>query len=293
MNAPAKTIQREQFRQAKHLHGSLWNMFLAFAGIKLSRLPIPTRRLRTAIYRNIFGKKYPPGIKEEEAEQPLWAYRSLNAFFTRGLKPEYRPIPPAGPQFLSPCDGTVQEIGQMQRDTLLSLKGTRYTLPSLLPQVATQPYENGHYAVIFLSPIDCHRIFSPQDGQLEAVMHVPGARLPVHPPCQRPEFPVYALNERMIFRLRTALGPCLVVMIAGWGVGNISLPAAPEFRPRGKELSSKTWPTPIACQRGEWLATFELGSTAVLITPPGNDVVSLVTSNQKVLYGQPVFGYTS
>jgi hypothetical protein len=39
------------------------------------------------------------------------------------------------------------------------------------------------------------------------------------------------------------------------------------------------------------VATFELGSTAVLITPPGRAAVSLVTQNQKVNYDQPVFGY--
>ena len=44
-----------------------------------------------ALYRGIFAKKYPPGINEEEADQPLGHYRSLNAVFTRGLKPEFRP----------------------------------------------------------------------------------------------------------------------------------------------------------------------------------------------------------
>jgi phosphatidylserine decarboxylase len=291
MNPTAKAIKREQFRQAKQIHGGLMKFLVAVLGVKLARLPIPSKRLRTAVYRSIFGKKYPPGINEEEAEQPLWGYPSLNALFTRGIKPEFRPIPSAAPQFLCPCDGTIQDIGRLQRATLFSLKGIQYTLNSLLPTVDTQPFENGNYAIIFLSPIDCHRIFSPQDSRLEEAIHIPGYRLPVHPPCQRAEYPVYALNERMILRLTTPLGPCIVVMIAGWGVGNISLPAAPDFHPRRTQLTNKTWPTPISCQRGDWIATFELGSTAVLITPPGSDVVSLVTQNQKVKYGQPVFGY--
>ena len=291
MDPSAKTIKREQFRQAKQIHGSLWKLLVALMGVKLARLPIPGKRLRTALYRSVFAKKYPPGINEDEAEQPLSAYPSLNALFTRGIKPEFRPIPPAATTFLSPCDGTVQDIGKLERDTLFSLKGTRYTLNSLLPNVATRPFEDGHYAIIFLSPIDCHRIFSPQDAELEEAIHVPGYRLPVHAPCQRAEYPVYALNERMILRLSTPLGPCLVVMIAGWGVGNISLPAAPDFQPRRNELSNKKWPTPIVCRRGEWLATFELGSTAMLITPPTNDMVTLVSQNQKVKYGQPIFGY--
>jgi phosphatidylserine decarboxylase len=291
MKRTTKMIRREQFQQAKHLHGGLWKMFVALLGVKMARVPIPSKRLRIAIYRGLFNKKYPPGINEEEADRPLWAYRSLNALFTRGIKPEFRPIPAGTPQFLAPCDGTVQEIGRLQRDTLFSLKNIRYNLESLLPRVDTQPFENGHYAVIFLSPIDCHRVFSPQDGRLDEAIHIPGHRLPVHPPCQRPEYPVYALNERMILRLATPLGPCLVVMIAGWGVGNISLPSAPRFRPRRKELSTTSWTSPIACQRGQWIATFELGSTAVLIAPPGTDVTALVSPNQRVKYGEPIFGY--
>lgn len=291
MLPPAKTIKREQFRQAKFIHGGLWKFLVAVLGVKLARLPIPTKKLRTSLYRAIFSKKYPPGINEDEAEQPLWAYPSLNALFTRGVKPEFRPIPAVTPQFLSPCDGTVQDLGRIDHGKLLTLKNIEYSLSSLLPSVDTQPFENGHYAIVFLSPIDCHRVFSPQDGRLEEAIHIPGCRLPVHPPCQRADFPVYALNERMILRLSTALGPCLVVMVAGWGVGNISLPSAPDFRPRRNEMSSKVWSAPIAVQRGEWIATFEMGSTAVLITPPGMDVSSLVTQKEKVKYGQPVFSY--
>jgi len=291
MIPPVKMIKREQFRQAKYIHGGLWKFLIAVLGVKLARLRIPTTRLRTSLYRSVFGKKYPPGIDENEAEQPLSAYPSLNALFTRGIKPEFRPITTGTPQFLAPCDGTVQDHGRLNRDKLLTLKGIEYTLDSLLPNVDTRPFENGHYAIIFLSPIDCHRVFSPQDGRLEEAIHVPGYRLPVHPPCQRAEYPVYSLNERMILRLSTPLGPCLVVLVAGWGVGNISLPAAADFHPRRNELSRKVWDSPVNVRRGEWIATFELGSTAVLITPPGMDVISLVTTNEKVKYGQPVLTY--
>lgn len=289
MNLNAKAIRREQFQQARHLHGGLWPMMIASLGIRLARLPIPSARLRTALFRRVFGKKYPPGINEQEADRPLGAYRSLNALFTRGIRPEFRPIPATTSQFLCPCDGTIQDLGRLESNTLLTLKGISYTLNSLLPRVETSVFENGHYAIIFLSPIDCHRVFSPQDGSLEEAIHVPGYRLPVHPPCHRPEFPTYTLNERMILRFTTSLGPCLVVMIAGWGVGNITLPTAPNFRPHRGEITGSAWPASLPCERGKWIATFELGSTAVLITPPSPSLVPLVAQNEKVKYGQPLF----
>src|SRR5262249_26104048 len=156
-----------------------------------------TKRLRLSLYRTVFGRKYPPGLDENEADKPLWAYPSLNAVFTRGVQPAFRPIPTRTPQFLCPCDGTVQDDGRVEQGKILTVKGIEYALGSLLPQTDTRPFEGGHYAIIFLSPLDCHRVFSPQDGHLEEALHVPGYRLLVHPPYQRPEYPVYALNERM------------------------------------------------------------------------------------------------
>jgi phosphatidylserine decarboxylase len=291
MDNRAAAIKREQFRQAKRIHGGLWKLFIAILGVKLSRLRIPTKRLRLALYRSIFGKKYPPGLDENEAERPLWDYPSLNALFTRGIKPEYRPIPAGTPEFLCPCDGTVQEIGRLDGNRLLTLKGIEYNLGSLVPHTDTRPFENGHFAIVFLSPIDCHRVFSPQDGHLEEAVHVPGYRLLVHPPFQRAEYPVYTLNERMIMRFSTSLGPCLVVMVAGWGVGNITLPLAPSFRPKSTVMATKAWSPPAAIKRGDWVATFELGSTAVLIVPSAAKVTALVSTNDKVKYGQPVLGY--
>jgi phosphatidylserine decarboxylase len=291
MDKRAVTIKLEQFRQARRIHGGLLKLFVALLGIKLARLPIPTRRLRLKLYRTIFDKKYPPGLNEDEAEKPLWAYPTLNAVFTRGSKPQCRPIPVGTPQFLCPCDGTVQDVGRIEHGQLLTLKGIAYTLGSLLPGTDPRPFAGGHFAVIFLSPVDCHRVFSPQDGHLDEVVHVPGYRLLVHPPYQRAEYPVYTLNERMILRFSTPLGPCLVVMVAGWGVGNITLPVAPGFRPRPRAAASKTWSPPPPVNRGDWIATFELGSTVVLITPPGADVTPLVSPNDKVKYGQPAFTY--
>jgi phosphatidylserine decarboxylase len=291
MHRPNPAIRREQTRMARRIHGGLVAFCIAVLGIKLSRLKIPSKRIRLALYRGVFRKKYPPGLNEAEAELPLVDYPTLNAVFTRGLKPQCRPIPAGTPQFLGPCDGTVQDVGRVERGRILSVKGIEYPLAALLAGSDPLAFEGGHYVTIFLSPIDCHRVFSPQDGRLEEVRHVPGYRLLVHPPCQRPEYPVYTLNERMVFRFATNWGPCALVMVAGWGVGNITLPFAPQFRPRSRRMVSQRWSTPRAVQRGDWIGTFELGSTVVLLTPPGAGAKALVSPNQKIQYGQPVITY--
>jgi phosphatidylserine decarboxylase len=292
MNKRPWTIKLEQFRQARRIHGGLLKLLIALVGIKLARVPLPSKQLRLLVYRKTFSKKYPPGLDETEADQPLWAYPSLNAMFTRGIKPEFRLIPSTARQFLSPCDGTIQDVGRIENGKLLTLKGIEYTLASLLGYIDPRFFEGGQFVVIFLSPIDCHRVFSPHDGWLEEVIHVPGFRLLVHPPYQRAEYPVYTLNERMILRFSTARGPCAVVMVAGWGVGTITLPLAPEFRPRSRALARKSWTPPLAVRRGQWIATFELGSTVVLLTPPTSGV-PLVCPEEKVQYGQPLVSHGS
>src|SRR5262249_31828855 len=284
-------IKLEQFRQARRISGGLLGLSVATLGIRLARLPIPSRRLRLWLYRGIFARRYPPGLDEDEADRPLWAYPSLNALFTRGVKPACRPIPAGTPQFLSPCDGTVQDVGRIEGGKILTLKGTEYTLAAWLPRPDPRRLAGGRFVVIFLSPIDCHRVFSPQDGHLEEAIHVPGYRLLVHPPYQRAEYPVYTLNERMLLRFSTPLGPCVIVMVAGWGVGNITLPLNPGFRPRSRAAATRACSSPAPVRRGGWVATFELGSTVVLLTPPAAKVTSLVSPNEEVKYGQPVLTY--
>ena len=133
LRKPGLRVKLEQFRQARRIHGGLLKLSVAVLGVRLARVPVPTRRLRESFYRFTFNKKYPPGLDESEAEKPLGEYRSLNALFTRGLKPACRPITAGTPQFLSPCDGTVQEIGRVEAGKILTLKGIEYKLSSLLP----------------------------------------------------------------------------------------------------------------------------------------------------------------
>jgi phosphatidylserine decarboxylase len=277
----------EQFRQARSIHGGLVNLCAVSLAVRLARLPIPSKRLRLRVYRTIFGKKYAP-LDEAEAEQPLVNYRSFNALFTRGVKPELRPISAGADQFVCPCDGRIQDVGSVEDDRILTVKGVEYTVRSLLAGADTAAFNGGRYAIIFLSPTDCHRIFSPQDGQIDEISHVPGYRLLVHPPYQKKEFPVFTLNERVVFRLTTPRGPCVLVMVAGWGVGNITFPCDTGFRPRARRLARKVYDPPLPVQRGDWVATFELGSTAILITGPGPGK-TCVERDEKVKYGQPLF----
>jgi phosphatidylserine decarboxylase len=197
MQSHSLRTKLEEIRQARSIHGGVLNMCVASLGVRLSRLPIPSRRLRLMVFKTLYGKKY-PALDESELEQPLWAFRSLNALFTRGVRPECRPISSEANQFLCPCDARVQDVGRLERDRLLTVKGTEYTIASLLSDLDGDRLEGGRFAILFLSPSDCHRVFSPHDAHIEEVIHVPGRRLLVHPPYQKKEYPVFSLNKRVI-----------------------------------------------------------------------------------------------
>lgn len=287
-NTHAFKTRLAQFRQASNIHGGVWNACLAALAVRLSRIRIPSKRLRVRLYRNIYGKKY-TALNESELEQPLWAYPSFNALFTRGVRSELRPISSSTNQFLCPCDGTVQEVGEIENDKILTVKGIEYTAGSLLAGMDVDPIQNGHYAIIFLSPSDCHRIFSPQDGIIDKIIHVPGYRLLVHPTHQTREYPVFTLNERVVLSMTTALGKCYLILVAGWGVGNITFPSGRPFRPRLRRQTVVKFDPPLSVNRGDWIATFELGSTAILITQPTDRLTQRVGTDEKVRYGQPLF----
>lgn len=278
----------EEVRQAKRISGGVAGLCVAAVGVRISRIPIPSKRLRTKVYRTVYGKKY-AALDEAELERPIHSYPSLNSLFTRAVKKELRPIADSPSQLVCPCDGLVQETGPLQHDSFVTAKGIRYTLDSLLPGTDTTAFHRGHFGVFFLSPRDCHRVFCPQGAALEEIIHVPGYRLLVHPPFQRPEYPVYTLNERVVLRFSSPHGAFILVLVAGWGVGNITFPFDAGLRPTSRRITHRLLEPPRTFERGEWVATFELGSTVILILAESCRVEALVDMNETVNYGQPAF----
>ena len=82
-------------------------------------------------------------------------------------------------------------------------------------------------------------------------------------------------------------------MVAGWGVGDITLPWDPDFRCSSRNITRKQYDNPTELERCGWLATFNLGSTAIVITEPNEKSQVLVAEDQKLKYGQPLFDFPS
>jgi phosphatidylserine decarboxylase len=212
------------------------------------RIPAP---FRAGVYR---GYARFTGADLGEVRDPLASHATLCEFFVRRLKDGVRPIDGRADALVSPCDGTIQAAGSVERGSLLQAKGRAYALADLLGSDADARVCEGGYAwTIYLSPRDYHRVHAPERCTLADVRRIPGARFSVAPGVLARRL-VLAVNERAVFRLETASGPLFLVMVGATNVGRIRVVG--ESAPR-------------CFSRGEDMARFEMGSTVVLVAPPG------------------------
>jgi len=219
------------------------------------RIPRP---LREPIYR---GYCRFTGASIDEARPPIDGYPSLGAFFVRRLIPGARQVEEAPGLMPSPCDSNIQNISQIQSDTVLQAKGSPYSIREILAGVGEDiDFEGGHAWTLYLSPSDYHRVHSPEDATLTQVRWVPGTFYSVAPKVLLKRPRVLAGNERAVLRLETSRGPLFLVMVGALNVARI--------RVIGVEPGADT-KLNRHFARGEELARFEMGSTVVLISPKG------------------------
>jgi len=226
-------------------------------------LPVP-RFLRGFVYRT-FARH--AGARLDEVRDPLESFPTTGAFFVRHLKAGARAFD-ADPRVLpAPCDGRLQAYGRVERGTLLQAKGRGYELATLLAGAAHGvELEGGTSYTIYLAPRDYHRVHCPLEAELRALHWVPGALHSVRPSVLAARERVFVENERCVLSLHGARGPFFLVMVGALNVGRIRVCGIEGQR-------SGALAQPLAFARGAELARFELGSTVVLVFPPGGPVL--------------------
>lgn len=218
--------------------------------------------------KNWFVKQY--NLNMDEAEKPLSEYKSLGALFTRRLQDGARPLSPG---LIHPCDGKLTAMGEVEEGELIQTKGITYSINEFLKDgTAAETFSGGRFLTYYLCPTDYHRVHSPVDAEVEQVVHVPGALWPVNPWSVENISQLFAVNERVIFRLNSALGPVAVVMIGATNVGKIEVAFDPDIQTNvagNKEPYSKTYKPSERILKGSELGTFHMGSSVVVIYPKG------------------------
>jgi phosphatidylserine decarboxylase len=217
-------------------------------------------RLAGALAKSGFSRRLIPhfvkvyAIRADEAEKPIGEYASLNEFFTRRLKAGAR-TPDAGERTLiSPVDAVVTAFGPVREGTRMTVKGQEYTVEELLNRSPrTVNYRQGAYIVLYLSPSDYHRIHAPVGGRIVETELIPGTVYPVNDFGLRHVRNVLSRNVRRVTYIRHAWGETAVVKIGALNVASIRY----------------VDPLPEEVRKGEELATFEFGSTVVVLTESG------------------------
>jgi phosphatidylserine decarboxylase len=208
----------------------------------------------------------------EAAESDPRAYATFNAFFTRALKPGVRVPDPDPGALLMPADGRISQCGQIEGGRIFQAKGRSFTAAELLGNAAAaEPYANGLFATVYLSPKDYHRVHMPWTGRLRETVHVPGRLFSVGPAAVARVPRLFARNERLACHFETDFGPMAVVMVGALLVSGVETVWSGEEIPAyGDRITTKNWTSEeIVLERFEEMARFNYGSTVVVLLPPG------------------------
>lgn len=209
-----------------------------------------------------FIRRYQVDLSHAEIAE-ISAYSSFNAFFTRALKSQARPIAAAKNIIVSPVDGCVSQLGDLNKDSLLQAKGAYFTTAALLG--SNQPsFNDGHFATFYLAPKDYHRVHIPYAGRLIKTTYIPGKLFSVNPTAAMHIPQLFARNERLVCFFDTAIGNMAVVFIGAMIVGKIQTVWGTEKSSQPISRDYTDHPD-IHFTKGAELGCFNLGSSVIIL----------------------------
>ena len=132
--------------------------------------------------------------------------------------------PLATAPLVCPVDGAVSQCGAIEGDRVFQAKGHTYSTTALVggDVALAARFADGHFATIYLSPRDYHRIHMPCDGQLTRMIHVPGTLFSVNPVTAQHVPGLFARNERVVCVFDSAHGPFVMVLVGATIVGSMA-----------------------------------------------------------------------
>ena len=177
--------------------------------------------------------------------------------------------------WVCPVDGAISQFGRIEKDQIFQAKGHSYSTRALVggdAQLAAQ-FDDGHFACLYLSPKDYHRIHMPCAGTLRRMIYVPGDLFSVNPTTARGVPGLFARNERVVCVFDTPHGPFINVLVGATIVGSMATtwhgvvnpPRTGEVREwrYGDDKAAAS----ITFQQGDEMGRFLLGSTVVMLWP--------------------------
>ena len=204
---------------------------------------------------------------DEAASSGIDDYRSFNAFFTRALRADARPMPAAPDAVVSPADGYLSQFGRVADGRILQAKGRDFSASSLLADsTLAELCDGGAFFTIYLSPRDYHRVHAPAAATLRRTIEVPGRLFSVNDRTAQAVPGLFARNERLV----CVFDEFVLVLVGALIVASIETvwegPESPYRTLRMRAASGRF-------DRGAEIGRFLLGSTVIVLFP--RDRVSL------------------
>jgi phosphatidylserine decarboxylase len=244
----------------------------------ISRLVLQATRSRAPAFKNalirLFVRAFRPDMADAVLTEPT-AHASFNEFFTRALRAGTRPVDADPAALVSPVDGTVSEAGTLSADRLLQAKGHEYSLRALLAgrEAWERSFAGGSFATIYLAPYDYHRIHMPLAGELRESFYVPGRLFSVNRTTARLVPGLFSRNERVVCGFDSAGVPWSLILVGALNVGSMATVWHGDVTPRRhREVTALPLTglrAPLTLDKGAELGRFNMGSTVILLFPPG------------------------
>ena len=149
-------------------------------------------------------------------------YASFNAFFTRHVRPELRPVDYDQNAFISPCDGKVS-VYPITADNTFEIKGFTYTVESLLKNAAAAKHYEGGLCIVFRLAVDDYHRYIYVDDCISGREHFIKGKLHTVQNVALETRRVFSENCRAWTVLHTEnFGPVTQVEVGAMMVGRIS-----------------------------------------------------------------------
>lgn len=234
----------------------LYNTAPGRAALKVLTKPLVSQIAGAALEHPLSTVAIPPFVLKKHIRMDDYAedkYRSFNAFFTRPVKPDRRPVNRDPDVLISPCDAKLT-VMRVTDDLHFAVKGADYSLRTFLGcDRLAKHYAGGQLLIFRLTPDDYHRYCYPDDCTVGKTRTITGELHTVNP-VSAEHVKVYHRNTRTVTMLNTAhFGHMLQIEVGAMFVGKIV------NHPHGEQVG-----------RGIEKGYFEFGgSTVVLVLEKG------------------------
>ena len=211
---------KKQNKLLKTLYGSVGGRIM----LKLLTAPALSR----AAGRFMDSRLSKPLIKRfirssgiDTSQYVMYNFPSYNAFFTRSVKPEMRPVDMTPQHLISPCDSKLS-VYRIDRKSIFRIKGSRYRISDLIDHKFLADRFNGGLCLIFrLEVDDYHRYCYIDSGVKTGNTFIEGVLHTVNPIALE-RYNIYKRNSREYTLIHTDnFGDVIQVEVGAMMVGRI------------------------------------------------------------------------